>query len=124
MNSLILAKDKFDKMMINICNYMFDIRILLSRFICDLLEQYEESEVGLDLSFPFEKDGKYEIVRGKNIFYDIDDESIKVTTDSDFGVIDWGELDINSQDAIANYIHLNYVIKKIDKNISIEDELH
>lgn len=123
MNSDISAKDRFDEMMINIGSYMFDLQMMLARFVSEILEEFEGNIYDIDLTVPFQEGNEYINLHVERIIFDTDDV-IKVFVSMREEFIEWDNLNITVQDLIANYLHMRYKAENLYRNLSEKDEIH
>ncbi|MCP4131642.1 MAG: hypothetical protein GY754_11745 [bacterium] len=122
------AKDLYDKMMVEIGTSLFDLQILLARFVASILEEFEEKCMELDITFPFLEENGYVIYRSELIAYDPHEEAVKIKIDGKDYFVEWNDIDVASQEQIANLMHMEYVSHKIYKDLSSgaapKDEQH
>ncbi len=119
-----IEKDKYDEMMVQIENRIFDVQILLCRFITAIMEELNVTEYELDGSFPFIRDDGSLVICTEKIIYDNETEDLMIISKNYQKKINWTELDISILHQIANEIHMKYVSDRILKELSSKEEVH
>ena len=117
-------KNKFDEMMIDIGEQKFRIQAMLGEFIFDILKEFDNHIKDIEIPIPLSIDNKYFTMHCNEIFYDLNNEIVKLKIQEMENCIEWGEIDIFSQEIIANVIHLMYVSEQLYKSFSSENEVH
>ena len=117
-------KNKFDEIMIDIGEQKFRIQVMLGEFIFDILKEFDNHIKDIEIPIPLSIDNKYFTMHCNEIFYDLNNEIVKLKIQEMENCIEWGEIDIFSQEIIANVIHLMYVSEQLYKSFSSENEVH
>lgn len=118
-------KNKFDEMMIQIHNYLFDLQLCLAGFVCEILDELSTDSYDLDIEFPLLDNENYSILKCSKITLDKDSEKLLVTINDDSDkVIDWIDLDVTVQERIAGEIHNGYLSEIIYRQLKEENIDH
>ena len=111
-------KDKYDDMLIDIGSRMFDLQILLAGFIREIMDELGKFSIEIDFKFPIREGDDYNIIHGKEIHYDPEENKLMVLTMDSGKFILWHEIDVLTQEILANDLHMRYVAEGIYKDLS------
>ena len=116
--------NKFDEMMVDIGEQKFKIQAMLGEFIFDILKEFDNHIKDIEIPISLFIDNKCFTMHCNEIFYDIDNEIIKLKICEMENPIEWGELGIFSQEIITNFIHARYVSEQLYNSFSADSEIH
>ena len=91
-------KSKFDDMIIDISTSMIELQMSLARFVYLVLDESEEKSYKINISIPFQLDDDYINIQCKKIYFDPEDEIIKIRVSNMKEAILWSDLNITAQD--------------------------
>jgi len=111
-------KTKFDDMMIDIGEIFFNLQQMLQRFIVEILEDMNSNSVKVDMELSYFNGEKTEVLKTDFLFFDNEDELLKVKIIDREESIILSELDIGMLDRIANEVHFLYNSENIYNDLS------
>ena len=108
-----IERDKFDEMIVDIDSRLFDVQVLISRFVVEMMEEWPEHRVDIEITIPVISGDAVVLHRVVNAVLGTDGGSSLVFMETDGQKLTWEEMDVASQYIIANRLHGVYVTKKI-----------
>jgi hypothetical protein len=108
---------KYDEMMINIGNHLFEAECLLNMFMKEMAEIYQDMILDIEMELP--ESGSVSTVVLKRISWNDVKRCVELDAEKDGNeyAIEWGNLAINVKNLIADYIHLKLLSDGIYGNI-------
>lgn len=116
-------KDRFDEYSIEIGRRIFDLQIMISRYVGELIKEFPQENAAFELELALQVDGVYEVKNINSIFYDEILESVIISCDDGFET-DFGDLDVSSQQIIADTLLMKHRSDKIFRDLSGNTEKH
>lgn len=116
-------KDKYDAMMIDIGTRMFDIQIMLAKFVAEMLDEFGDS-IPVDSEVPFFSGSDVVKISIKKIFFDHDDIEIKLEQADTGNILSWRDLPVSSQELLASQMHMDYATGRIHDSFENKNDLH
>jgi hypothetical protein len=101
------ANQRFNDEIIDIGSRIFDLHILLSKFVIDLFSEMKCSSMQVDFLFPFFRQGKSCACEAKRVYLDHEDDLLKIEL-NDSDIVPWSDVDISIQEECANQIFTSY----------------
>ncbi len=116
-------KDRFDEYSIEIGRRIFELQIMISRYTSELLKQFPEENASFEVELSLQIDGVYEVKNIISIFYDDSVDSIMIAADDGYES-DFGDLDVCSQQILADCLLMKHRSDKIFRDLSGNKETH
>jgi len=115
-------KNKYDQIMTEIGSSLFDIRMKLTQFVLQLMDEFDTVPIKLDLSFPFFDGDKFVILDAEEIFFNEETEFILIRLSGNDEFLNWAEIDVATQEHIANSMLAEYTAQNIYRNLNASDQ--
>lgn len=120
-----MEKDKFDNKMIEIENKSFEVNMLMSGFVLEILEGFDEMKCELYGEIPYFDNSKgYMTVIAEYITLDADSGLINITGRGMKTPVMWDELNVAAKEIIISELHHKYKAAKLYNNITVKEEMH
>lgn len=120
-----MERDKFDSKVIEIESKSFEINMLMTGFVLEILGSFSgmRSEVQAELPF-YDPDGGYFSLNTKTVFYNTGDGMITVEANELQTPVIWDDLNITAKEILINELLHKYRSVKILQNLSGKGEVH
>jgi len=120
-----MEKDNFDKKMIDIESKSYEVNMLMSGFVFEILETFDDmkSEIYCELPY-FDPDSGYKTVIAESISLDFENGIIQLIGEGMKSPIMWDELNIAAKEIIIAELHHKYKTTKLYKNLTVKEEIH
>jgi hypothetical protein len=120
-----MEKDKFDLKMIDIESRSFEVNMLMSAFIAEILENFEQMESELYAEIPYyDPVSGYRTVIAESVFIEPDNGMILLTASGMKNPVMWDELNIAAKEIIIAELHHRYKSVKLYESLTVKDEIH
>jgi hypothetical protein len=106
-------RDRFDDMIVEIDTRLFDVQMLLSRFVVELLEAVSGNLLTVDLRLPVAGDAGVVLHQVSQVQLHSGGGAAILITVGISDLLTWEELDVASQYVLANSLHRAYVSGKL-----------
>jgi hypothetical protein len=113
-----IEKTKFDDMMIEIGETFFNLQQMLQVFVVEIFEAMKIDSIKIDLELSYFNGEKIELLKIDSIFFDNEDELLKIKIIDREKSIILSDIDISMFDRIANEIHFLYNSENIYNKLS------
>jgi len=120
-----MEKDKFDKKMIEIESKSFEVSMLMSGFVFEILENFEEmkSEIYCEIPY-FDPSAGYKTITAESIFLDIENGIVLIAASGIQTPVMWDELNIAAKEIIIAELHHKHKAAKLYDNLIVKEEMH
>jgi len=120
-----MEKDKFDQKMIEIESKSYEVNMLMSGFVLEILEGFNEmkSEIYAELPY-FDPDSGYKTAVAESIYLDSENGIILITAPGIKGPIMWDEINIAAKEIIIAELHHKYKASRLYENLTQKEEMH
>lgn len=124
-NFLIMEKDKFDIKMVDIESKSYEVNMLMSGFVFEILENFDEmkSEIYAELPY-FDPNSGYKTVIAEYVFLDTENGIILIEAQGIKNPVIWDELNIAAKEIIIAELHHKYKASKLYNNLTFKEEMH
>ena len=117
-------KTKFDNMMVIIGEQLYNLQLMLGDFSSQIIEEFKGKSLEVELKLPFNVDNDLFVFHCNRIYFDPDDDLIKISVIEKEEDLALGELDLASQEIIANFLLFTYSSNLIYERLSSKNEIH
>jgi len=120
-----MEKDKFDKKMVDIESKSFEVSMLMSGFVFEILENFEDlkSEIYCELPY-YDPASGYKTVVAEYIYLDAESGVVLIDAEGIKTPVMWDELNIAAKEIIIAELHHKYKASKLYDNLTIKEEMH
>lgn len=120
-----MEKDKFDEKMIEIESRSYEISMLMSGFVFEILECFDgmKSEIYCEIPYDDLSSG-YRTVTVESVSIDIENGVVMVEAEGIKPAIIWDELNIAAREIIIAELHHKYKASKLYENLNPAEEIH
>jgi len=120
-----MGKDKFDQKMIDIESKSFEVNMLMSGFVCEMLENLVDmkSEIYCELPY-FDPNIGYKTIIAESITLDLENGIVHITAQGMNTPVMWDELNIAAKEIIITELHHKYKATKLYENLTVKEEMH
>lgn len=123
-----MEKDKFDNKLIEIESKSFEVNMLMSEFVLEILETSDnmKSEIYCELPY-YDSDKGYRTLIADAVFLDMDTRQILVTEVMLNGAVMWDDLNIAAKEIIITELHLKYKSSGLYNSFNVKntrEEMH
>lgn len=120
-----MDKDKFDKKMIDIESKSFEVSILMSGFVFEILEDFDEMKCEIFCELPyFDPTEGYKAITAEFISLDVENGTLFITAQGMKTPVMWDELNIAAKEIIIAELHHKYKAAKLYDNLTFKEEMH
>jgi len=120
-----MEKDKFDIKIIDIEEKSFQLGMLMSVFVFEILETFENNSADITAFVSYNNpEGGYESVTAERITLDKETGEIALFCAGIERPIFWDEFDLTAKDIIINELHHLYKSEKIFTDLSGKSDVH
>lgn len=120
-----MEKDKFDIKLIEIESKSFEITMLMSGFVLEILGNFHEMKSDIQAELPFyDPDRGYRSINSKSIFYNPENGLLALETDELQTPVIWDDLNVAAKEILINELLCKYKSLKIFKSLSGTGEMH
>jgi hypothetical protein len=120
-----MEKDKFDNKMVEIESKSFEISMLMSGFVFEILKNFEEFKSELYCELPYyDLASGYKTVVAEFIYLDEESGVLLITADGIKTPVMWDELNIAAKEIVIAELHHKYKAVKLYNNLTIKEEMH
>lgn len=120
-----MEKDKFDKKMIDIENKSFEVSMLMSGFVFEILETFAEKKGEIYCELPyFDHTTGYKTIIAESISLDMETGVVLIATEGGKTPVMWDELNIAAKEIIIAELHHKYKSTKLYDNLTAKEEMH
>jgi len=116
--------NKFNEQIIDIGSRLFDLQIVIAAFVVDLFREMDRDEIEIDIFFPVFNGEKYETINGILLFYDPENDIVKVKALGRDEPLLWNDIGIAAQEEVANELHFKYTSLLNYIALKTENESH
>jgi len=106
MNNSNLTDEACDERIIEISSRMYDLSMLLSRFMIEMLETAEDYSIPVEMEVPVYDNDVIKIIRIDTVYFDRDSGEIMLCNREDNKTVLWKCLDVAAMDYIVNYANI------------------
>jgi len=106
MNNSNLTDEACDERIIEISSRMYDLSMLLSRFMIEMLETAEDYSISVEMEVPVYDNDVIKIFRIDKVYFDRDSGEIMLCNREDNKTVLWKCLDVAAMDYIVNYANI------------------
>jgi hypothetical protein len=117
-NDGLSPREHFNRRVTDIGTAMLDVQMQMAGFILELLEFFDDYSADIELSIPHQKNDVFENIEVKKIYYNREDEVLRVSLHGINEDLEWNELNIIAQDLITTFLHMKYMADDIFGKIS------
>lgn len=121
-----MEKDRFDVKAVNIGHKTFEIGLMMSGFVIEILGTFAEMKADINVQIPYNDYEKgYVGINVITVYIDVETELINLQCDNMDNPLLWDELDFSAKEIILNELHHSYKSAILYKNLSSGDgDLH
>jgi len=120
-----MEKDKFDNKMIDIESKSFEVNMMMSGFVFEILETFDERKSDIYCEIPyFDLNYGYKTIITESIFIDIENGIVLISAEEIKTPVMWDELNIAAKEIIIAELHHKYKSSKLYNNLTVKEELH
>ena len=120
-----MEKDKFDIRMIEIESKSFEIAMLMSGFVLDILENFDGMKTDVQAELPyFDPHTGYRSLTLKSVFFNPVSNLINIETEELQTSVIWDDLNVAAKEIIINELHHKYKSVIIYQSFSGQKETH
>lgn len=120
-----MEKDKFDNKMVEIESKSFEISMLMSGFVFEILENFDDFKSELYCELPYYDPGTgYKTVVAELIYLEPETGVLLITAEGVKTPVMWDELNIAAKEIVIAELHHKYKASKLYNNLTIKEELH
>jgi len=120
-----MEKDSFDKKMIEIESKSFEVNMLMSGFVFEILESFNEMKCELYTELPyFDPSAGYKTIFTESMSVDIESGIILINAKGIKNPVMWDELNIAAKEIIISELHHKYKASKVYDNLIVKEEIH
>jgi len=120
-----MEKDKFDKKMIEIERKSFEVNMLMSGFILEILECFNDLKCEVYCELPyFDSVSGYKTLIAESVSLDLENGIILLQAEGLKTSVMWDELNIAAKEIIIAELHHKYKASKLYKNLTLKEEMH
>lgn len=120
-----MEKDKFDKKMIDIESKSFEVNMLMSGFVLEIIAGFDQmkSEIYAELPY-FDPNSGYKTVIAESVYLDVESGVILITASGMKNPVMWDELNVAAKEIIIAELHHKYKASKLYENLTLKEEMH
>ena len=120
-----MEKDKFDNKMVDIESKSFEVSMLMSGFVLEILEGFNGMKSEIFCELPYCDPGSgYKTIITESISLDIETGIVLIETVGVQTPVMWDELNIAAKEIIIAELHHKYKAAKLYENLTLKEELH
>lgn len=121
-----MEKDRFDVKAVNIGQKTFELGIMMSGFVLEILGTFTDMRAELNVQIPYNDYEKgYLGVNIASVYIDMETELINLQCENMENPLLWDDLDLSAKEIILNELHHCYKAEILYKNLSSGDgDLH
>ncbi len=120
-----MEKDKFDKKMIDIESKSFEVNMLMSGFVLEIIENFDGRKGEIYAEFPyFDPDSGYRTAVAESVYLDEENGVILVGAANMKNPVMWDELNVAAKEIIIAELHHKYKSSIIYRNLTPKEEIH
>ena len=120
-----MEKDKFDKKMIDIESKSFEVNMLMSGFVFEILESFEEMKAEIYGELPyFDPSAGYKTIIAESIALDIENGIILLSAQGMNVPVMWDELNIAAKEIVIAELHHKYKASKLYETLTEKEDMH
>jgi len=124
-DSIKMDKDKFDNKMIEIESKSFEVNMLMSGFVFEILENFNEmkSEIYCELPY-YDPNAGYKTIIAESISLDVESGIVLLEAQGMKTSVMWDELNMAAKEIIIAELHHKYKASKLYENLNLKEEMH
>ncbi len=120
-----MEKDKFDNKMVDIESKSFEVSMLMSGFVFEILETFEDLKSELYCELPYyDPASGYKTILAEFIYLEADTGVLLITAQDVKTPVMWDELNIAAKEIVIAELHHKYKALKIYNNLTTKEEMH
>ncbi len=120
-----MDKDKFDIKMIDIESKSYEVSMLMSGFVFEILEDFDGMKCEIYCELPyFDPATGYKAITAEYISLDIENGTLLISAQGMKDSVMWDELNIAAKEIIIAELHHKYKAAKLYDNLTFKEEMH
>ena len=120
-----MDKDKFDNKMIDIESKSFEVNMLMSGFVFEILESFNETKSEIYCELPYYDPGAgYKTIIAESISIDIENGIVLLEAQGMNTSVMWDELNMAAKEIIIAELHHKYKASKLYNDLNTKEEIH